>query len=340
MLHRLRGPFGIDVCAATFQQLHTLLSVALPAALAETLAEANDATAILASAGGTLGSGLLQLDPEAVRDAACPWTCVIRALLHITRAHLVVLTASGTDLAAVGISSGATASNKPAIQPSNLQPESLRAMSQTLADRGDLGASTHVRGTLQPSVVFDPNAAAILGLTSAGPSPVNTQSAPAIGGNRGEAGEPTLAPLHRLLEHLSSGGRSPKGAADGSVSPISATALPVELQGLAADVIDAGLPILYPTRKLRLRLLASLVSEGAVVDAAFRLPASRNDFDAKAAAAAVRANAEKAASANDTAATKGKVDDKAVESETAVVIRKLDQDPRFVRLAMLLQVFK
>lgn len=154
----------------------------------------------------------------------------------------------------------------------------LQSTLRSMCGVGD-AYSNHVIPGLTQSSMFGSDADKLLG-PDAVPHALLRSTA-------GKQLEPSLAPVRRLLQAIvddATATASAEGAADsqptqapGVTKPTAAVqaSSPVSLHTLAAEVMDAGLPILYPTPEDRRALMGSLMARGATVEVHFRFPALR-----------------------------------------------------------------
>lgn len=342
-LRRLQSPFVLDVCAATFAQLRSILVAALP----HVWAENGDLTA------GDLPVGALNDADEATLAAKRPWTAIARYVLTITKAHLRRLVVSGVEPASVGIfvasggaagagDAGAAAAPSAALSPVEAAAAALRAaIAADLAARGDV-TSTHTRtasGAGALTVAADAKAcakAAVEGQFRAGGG--------AYAGGRSTR-ESTLAPVHRLLQFVIEDEEADMVAAAAATGKpaLLRSRIPPYVQSAAADAIDAGLAVLYPTQAERRALLSGLISKGGVCEVQFRFPATRTDAIAQAAiaqAAAMKAGGDKDGKKGSSSSSSAEEKKRKEEREKAAdaLLRKMTRDPRPDRALLLLQM--
>lgn len=298
---------------------------------------------------------------------------------------IVGIRVASTATAAAGGAGGAAAAASPAAGGAGASVSAsglVASVAASVCERGDVTSSmTRTASgagalTSLPRRRANPLAAAAAGGAGLAVSPaaVAALAARFAAGSSAApqaAAESTLAPLHRLLQaivededaHVAAGrgGRdgadgeddddedAEAGAGDGSSAPGAAivrSRLTPSVQSAAADAIDAGLAVLYPSQSERRQLLAGLIARGGTVEVQFRFPATRSDG----AGAAALAAADKGDKDKKDEKDKGKKDEKkgdkkedkdkekeAKEREEALK-RKLSRDPRPDRALILLQL--
>jgi hypothetical protein len=246
-------------------------------------------------------------------------------VLTLIKTHLKRLVVSEVDPAEVGIlvGSGLGSSSQDAatpLSPVEAAAAALRGgIARDLAARGDVTSShTYPRWSTLP-LPLKPGVAACKAelLQLSNNFRAGSASAPA------SSAESTLAPVHRMLQFII---EDEEAAGDAATKAVRSR-IPAALQATAADAIDAGLQVLYPTQAERRQLLAGLVSKGGVVEVQFRFPAMRSDRSA------AKKDEKKEEKKDDKKDDKKK--DKAAEE---ALERKLSRDPRADRAVLLLEL--